>query len=99
MKQKRFSPQKHISSAPVSQEIIGENTVSHKKNEHFEKVVKNISHTFDAHKKNRVVKNTLFFVVFALFLLSSAAWALPRILAFQFDSLDSFYSHITPAAA
>lgn len=97
MKKKRFSPQKNISSAPVLREKHSEDTVSYKKSEHFEKVVKNISHTYHEHKKNTVVKNTLFFVVFFLFLLFTAAWALPRILSFQFDSVGSFFSEINPA--
>jgi hypothetical protein len=97
MNKKRFSPQKNISSTPLTKDAKNESTISHTKSEHLEKVVKNISQKYHEHKKNNVVKNVLFFVIFFLFLLSTAAWALPRILSFQFDSVGSFFSDINPA--
>lgn len=97
MNKKRFSPQKNISSTPLTKDVKSESIISHSQSEHFEKVVKNISQKYHEHKKNSVVKNSFFFVVFFLFLLSTAAWALPRILSFQFDSVGSFFSEINPA--
>jgi|GEM_PF-2624544 len=98
MKKKRFNPQKNITSPSSRQEEIPEShPVSHKKEKHFETVVKNISHTYHTQKKGNTFKNTLFFGIFSLFLLSTAAWALPRVLSFQFDSLGSFFSQVNPA--
>ncbi len=97
MKKKRFTPQKNI-SLPASQkeEVKNDDDSVAKEGKHFETVVKNISHTYHKQKKSNTAKNVIFFTIFFLFLLSVAAWALPRVLAFQFDSVSSFFSQMNP---
>lgn len=98
MKKKRFTPQKNI-SLPSSREgkaVEVQENIPHEKGQHFEAAIKNISYTYHKQKKSNTVKNTVFFTIFSLLLLSTAAWALPRVLSFQFDSVGSFFSQINP---
>ncbi len=98
MKKKRFRPQKNI-SLPSSQakESLQVPEKSSETGKHFETVVKNISHTYHKQKKNNAVKNTAFFTLFFFVLLSTAAWALPKVFSFQFDSVGSFFSQMNPS--
>ena len=98
MQKKRFNPQKNISlPAQKSEEFSSSQEAVPLKEKHFESVVKNISHTYHKQKKSNTLKNTVFFTVVFFVLLSTAAWALPRVLSFQFDSVWSFFSQINPA--
>jgi len=98
MNKKRFNPQRNISfSGSLDHEPV--TTQQHavdKKEKHFEVAIKNISHSYHKQKKSNTVKNTIFFTVLSLFLLSTAAWALPRVLSLQLDSVSSFFSEINP---
>lgn len=97
IKKKRFSPQKNSILAShggggFTQEKKEDTHPKH----HIETVIKNVSNAYAKHKKNSVVKNTLFFCVLCVLLLTSVAWALPRVLSFRFDSFESFLSQLNP---
>ncbi|MEI6711944.1 MAG: hypothetical protein WCK88_07420 [bacterium] len=97
IKKKRFSPQKNISlPVPAPEKILEEHDESYEKGGHFETAIKNISKTYHKQKKGNALKNGIFFSIFFLILLSTAAWALPRVLSLQFNSVGSFFSQINP---
>lgn len=97
IKKKRFSPQKNITlPLHAAEKALEKQDVVHEIGGNFENAIKNISKTYHKQKKSNALKNGIFFSVFFLILLSTAAWALPRVLSFQFDSVGSFFSQINP---
>ncbi len=97
IKKKRFSPQKNIVlSSHVREEEMNEKKANTHSKHHIETVIKNVSEAYANHKKNSTVKNIIFFCVLFVLLLTSVAWALPRVLAFHFDSFGSLISQLNP---
>lgn len=101
IKKKRFRPQKNSILSSQKWENIEngmkeDTSPKHHTQHQLETIVTNVSKTYAKHKKNSALKNSIFFIVLFVLLLTSVAWTLPRVLSFRFDSFGSLISELNP---